>query len=461
MAELSFSAFFRSDPPGISRDSAGVPANRYAEEALARHKREGLELAVRTRTIAMLIIAATVTMLTPWPEVLYYLVLIGLFILIGFAQRRVGRVGLSRAELVLLFCDLALMTLIAAVPNPFATQDYPAPFHYQFAIHKYFFVILATATLAYSWRTIFAVGVWTSALWAVAAIGIWLTAGDYPEIRQATQALYADAPLLAEFMDPSRIVWDQRFQEIIVFLMCAGILTVSVRRLYNLVLDQASAERARANLSRYFSPNVVERLSVNDEPLRQVRGQEVAVLFVDIVGFTSYAASRPPERVIDTLREFHALLEAEVFRHYGTLDKYLGDGLMATFGTPTTGPRDAADALACARSMADRVDAWNAERVARGSVPMRASFGVHVGPVVLGDIGANRLEFAVIGNTVNVANRLEAMTRRLDVRIVASQDLMDRARAQEPENKLFQGFEDSGAHDVRGLNAPIQVWTFR
>ena len=86
-------------------------------------------------------------------------------------------------------------------------------------------------------------------------------------------------------------------------------------------------ERERGNLARYFSPNVVEELSGHDEPLKQVRTQNVAVLFVDIVGFTAFANARTPDEVVRTLREFHALMEQEVFRHSGTLDKISATGL--------------------------------------------------------------------------------------------------------------------------------------
>ena len=134
----------------------------------------------------------------------------------------------------------------------------------------------------------------------------------------------------------------------------------------------------------------------------------MAVLFVDIVGFTRFASERDPQAVIEILRGFHSRMEAEVFRHGGTLDKYLGDGLMATFGTPFPSDQDAINALRCARAMIDSLARWNAERRAAGEPEIAGSFGLHYGPVVLGDIGANRLEFAVIGNTVNVASRLMA-----------------------------------------------------
>ncbi len=184
------------------------------------------------------------------------------------------------------------------------------------------------------------------------------------------------------------------------------------------------------------------------------------MLFVDIVGFTAFAATRSPEEVIGTLREFHALMEREVFRQNGTLDKYLGDGLMATFGTPFAGETDALDALRCARAMAAVVDNWNRTRAAAGQPEIRASFGLHGGQVVLGDIGANRLEFAVIGNTVNIASRLEALTRSLGVRIVASDDLVSRARQQGREGDTI--FDDLSPHDgqtIRGVDATMRIWT--
>jgi adenylate cyclase len=176
-------------------------------------------------------------------------------------------------------------------------------------------------------------------------------------------------------------------------MIVAVTLAVAVRRSNDLLIRHAAVERERGNLARYFSPNVVEELSKNDEPLKQVRAQNVAVLFVDIVGFTAFADARTPEEVVRTLREFHALMEQEVFRHSGTLDKYLGDGLMATFGTPFAGNDDASNALRCAQAMMAAADRWNDERKAACEAPIRVSFGLHYGPVVLGDIGLTCLEF--------------------------------------------------------------------
>jgi adenylate cyclase len=185
---------------------------------------------------------------------------------------------------------------------------------------------------------------------------------------------------------------------------------------------------AKAAIShRYFSPNVVEGLSKNDEPLKQVRTQNVAVLFVDIVGFTAFANAHTPEEVVRALREFNALMEQEVFRYNGALDIYLGDGLMATFGTPFAGEADASNAALCAGydggggSLERRTQSRR-----RGSNPCQFWLSLRV--VVVGDIGLTCLEFAVIGSTVNVASRLEALTRPLDCALVASDDLVKARR---------------------------------
>jgi adenylate cyclase len=164
--------------------------------------------------------------------------------------------------------------------------------------------------------------------------------------------------------------------------------------------------------------------------------------------------------VIGTLREFHARMEQEVFRHKGTLDKYLGDGLMATFGTPFTGDADAGNALRCAQAMLATIAQWNAERDSVREPPIKVSFGLHYGPVVLGDIGLTCLEFAVIGSTVNAASRLEALTRALDCSLVASDDLVKRARVEAGGGGTeFAPLIAQPPQTIRGFEQPIAIWT--
>jgi adenylate cyclase len=157
--------------------------------------------------------------------------------------------------------------------------------------------------------------------------------------------------MLDVYLDPNYASVLKYENEIIVFLLVSAGLALLVRRSRALVAERAEAERARGNLARYFSPKVVDTLAERDEPLGRVRRQAVGVLFADLVGFTTMAEEMTPEEVMALLRDFHGRMEEEVFRHGGCLEKFIGDALLATFGVPDTGRRDATDALACARGM--------------------------------------------------------------------------------------------------------------
>jgi adenylate cyclase len=303
-------------------------------------------------------------------------------------------------------------------------------------------------------------GTWTAALWMIGVAWVWWQPDPNPALTARVAAAVGSDHRLLQLISPNSIGLGTRIQEIVVFMIVAVTLAVAVRRSNDLLIRHAAVERERGNLARYFSPNVVEELSRHDEPLRQVRTQNVAVLFVDIVGFTAFADARTPEEVVRTLREFHALMEQEVFRHSGTLDKYLGDGLMATFGTPFVGKADAINALRCAQAMMAATTRWNEQRRAAGEPAVRVSFGLHYGPVVLGDIGLTCLEFAVIGSTVNAASRLEALTRALGCALVASDDLVRRARIElGEEDAAFRPLAARAPQTVRGLEQPIAIWT--
>lgn len=433
---------------------------KFAEAAIADSKREGLLLAVRARWVALAVIAVTLPIINPNWDVVYYIAMLGLFAVIGWAQLKVGKVGRSWPELVLIFCDLALITLLTIVPNPLSDANWPVGMQFRFETFIYFFVFLATATLAYSWRTVIAMGFWTSALWAIGVGWAYLQPETHAELSERVRAAVGSDVRMFDIINPATVGIQVRFQEITVFLIVAMTLALAVRRSNALLVSHAGIERERANLARYFSPNVVEQLSGNDEPLKQVRTQNVAVLFADIVDFTAYADGRSPMEVIGTLRLFHERMEREVFRHGGTLDKYLGDGLMATFGTPSASDSDAGNALRCAQGMIGSISEFNRERKNRGEPPIRVSLGLHYGEVVLGDIGLNRLEFAVIGTAVNAASRLESLTRELGCAMVASDDLVQRARTETDSSDAdFMLLVEKPPRTIRGLEQPVGIWT--
>lgn len=220
----------------------------------------------------------------------------------------------------------------------------------------------------------------------------------------------------------------------------------------------SDAEKQRAVLARHFSPNMVEELMRAGGRLDDVRTQPITVMFVDMFNFTEISATMSATDVVGLLRSFHALVEEAVFGNQGTLDKYMGDGVMATFGTPWPGPHDASHAVAAARAMVLGIIRWNREREATNRLPLRLGIGLHYGEATLGNVGsARRFEHTIVGETVNVASRIEQLTRALDVAILASQSVIDAVRREGGEEALV-GFGNLGAHSIRGHKTPVDLW---
>jgi adenylate cyclase len=172
----------------------------------------------------------------------------------------------------------------------------------------------------------------------------------------------------------------------------------------------------RTRLERYHSPGVIEEvLHHGDEGMRRLQSAEATVLFADLVGFTAFAENAPPESVAESLDFFLDLSVEAIFRAGGTLDKFIGDCVMAFFGAPVAQPDHALRAVQAAIEIQEGLAAWNARRSAEGLRGFKARIGVNSGPVVVGDIGSSRrVDYTVLGNTVNVAARLEALVAQPD-----------------------------------------------
>lgn len=183
-----------------------------------------------------------------------------------------------------------------------------------------------------------------------------------------------------------------------------------------LVRETSLEQSRRERLGRYFSPQVaalVEAGGLEDGAGRR----EVTVVFADLRDFTRLAERLDPSDVVRLLNRFHSAMVDAVFAHGGTLDKYLGDGLMAYFGAPVEQHDQAARAVRCALQMQSSLATIDHD----GPDGLRMGIGIHTGVAVVGDIGAERRrEFTVIGDAVNVAARLEQLTKQYDVPILVS-----------------------------------------
>jgi adenylate cyclase len=449
------------EPPWSTRvaEERLAERNPHLARALEVEKMQGQRIATWARVAALAVVALLLIYLNPRMEMLYYEGLLLLFELLGFAQLRAARVGQSLYEVALIMADIVLLTLTLTVPNPLSSDHWPTAFQLRFDGFDYFYIFLASATLAYSWRTVQGIGVWVAIAWLLGIGGVLLLGVTYPDLSAKMSAALVGHERIFDALDPNSIDFRNRIQEITVFVIVAAILGMKSRRASQLLMRQAGLAAERANLSRYFAPSMVEELAHRNEPMGGVRSQEVAVLFADIVGFTRYAEAHTPDDVISLLRDFHAALEEVVFSHAGTLDKYMGDGLMASFGTPNPTPSDAANAIAAAFAMQAGIARLNATRGGKGLEPIHLSVGVHFGPVILGDIGnARRMEFAMLGDTVNVASRLETATRTLSCGIIVSHPAMEAVSDISARKRYRDDMRFHQGLPLKGRSEGVDVW---
>ena len=172
----------------------------------------------------------------------------------------------------------------------------------------------------------------------------------------------------------------------------------------------AREEVARANYSRFMPEYVVKQLLDNPDSFRLGGvNQTITVLFADIRGFTALSERANPEKVVGLLNRYFSAMSEIIFAHGGTLDKYIGDGLMALFGAPAATPADAVNAVKAAVAMQKRIVTLNTELAAEAFPTIKVGIGLHTGEATIGYIGSDkRSEYTAIGDTVNLAARLES-----------------------------------------------------
>jgi adenylate cyclase len=173
----------------------------------------------------------------------------------------------------------------------------------------------------------------------------------------------------------------------------------------------AEEKRIRGRLERYHSPQVVDEIIADASTtgeFKTAKTKTVTILFADLVGFTSWSEKMEAERLAELLTKFFTLCSDAVFAYEGTIDKFIGDAVMAFFGAPIDQPDHAARAVTSALKMQEGVALWNAERKAKGEPEIQVRIAINTGEAIVGEIGSRtRVDYTVLGNAVNVAARME------------------------------------------------------
>lgn len=250
---------------------------------------------------------------------------------------------------------------------------------------------------------------------AIYVVGLTLIAfsGGFMSIEERRQDLAAIAGLFSMQANMVRIV----------MVFAAGLILILVARQGRLMLERAVRETTlRANLTRYLPRELAPILTDQAfASLRQGRRIPVTVMFVDIRASTTFGETMEPAQLAVFITSFRRRVLRAASRHGGVIDKFTGDGALILFGVPGARDGDARRALACGRTLLTLIERWNAKR--GFNPPVRLGIGIHTGDVFCGVVGdESRLEFTVVGETVNIASRIEQATKAADCELLASQE---------------------------------------
>lgn len=341
------------------------------------------------------------------------------------------------------------MTLLLGLIWSFHLQYLQPPaFYLKAPTLLYVFIFIALRTLRFDPSYVMLAGGTAAAGWL--ALVLYAAAFD-PGGMPTTRNYVA-------YMTSARILWGAEFDKIASILVVTIVLSVALIRARHTLVEAVVEGAAAAELKRFFAPEVARLIAAAEERAHpgQAEIRQAATLFVDIRGFTGLAKVLAPDALIQLLAQYQARLVPVIQRHGGSIDKFLGDGIMASFGAARESQTYAADALRAVDDLLDEVAAWQAARKAAGLAAPRVGAAVAVGAVLFGAVGdETRLEYTVIGEAVNLAAKLEKHTKVAGVRALATADAESLARAQgyKPQAPKLR----RPPEDVEGVGEPLEL----
>ena len=448
---LSLVKRFLSDTPPVplpARIEAAVHAQQDASERiigcvqLAVVVMFGLLYAVSPNPIPHTILAMPHVEPVPWVLAAYFAFTLTRLWL-SFVRRLPGwLIALS------VVVDMAL--LLGTIWTFHLKYDQPPSFYLKAPTLLYVFIFIALRTLRFEVRYILFAGATAIAGWSILVAYVVFADPTDPMItRDYTEYLTSNSVLLGA-----------EFDKLISIAVVTALLALAVQRA-RAMLETSVAEGAAArSLARYF-PNAVARQIAGAE-IDLVAGhcvaRDAAIVNIDIRGFTPLTRSLTPEGLISLLTEYQGRMVRVIRRHGGVVDKFQGDGILATFGAVEESDTFAADALRALEDVIAEADAWNAERRRAGVFEVAVGAAAAAGGIVAGVIGdEERLEYTVIGDPVNLSAKLESHTKREGARALSTRATLEIA--------IAQGFDPRARYGalpgrlVSGMDEPLDLVT--
>jgi adenylate cyclase len=233
------------------------------------------------------------------------------------------------------------------------------------------------------------------------------------------------------------------------------VTTILISRLYKQMRNE---ENQRALLSRFFSKTVIDKIFSSEENIR-LGGErrEITVLFADLGGFTAMSENLEQEKVVEILNGYFSRITPIIFKHHGTLDKFMGDGLLAFFGAPISSEDDPVQAVQTAIEIIREISSINQQNAKKNWPTLHVSIGINTGEVVAGYIGSeDHLNYTVIGDAVNVAQRIETIAD--NDTILISEAVRNKIIDKTDEIQGFRAFTPLPPRKLKGKEESIQLY---
>jgi adenylate cyclase len=369
------------------------------------------------------------------------------YLLFTLARLALALRGRLHRSLLLASSAIDVAVLMVTIWSFHLQYGQPAAMYLRAPTLMYLFVLIALRALRFEPDLVLLTG-------GLGALG-WLVLLAWALAERPSVGVTRSFP---EYAMSYAILIGAEVDKVLSILATTAILALALHRGRRLLVRAATEQQAAADLSRFFAPEVAGRIRNEGLELQPGRAElrEAAILFVDLRGFSRFVAAAPPQAVMSLLAEYQARIVGVVRRHGGSIDKFLGDGILASFGATRPSPVWAAEALRAVEGLLAEAACWRAEWAARGLPAPAVNAALATGRVLVGTVGdAERLEYTVIGDAVNRAAKLEKHCKREGATAVIELEARQLAEAQGAHPAAV--WASCPGRRVEGLEHPVDL----
>lgn len=373
---------------------------------------------------------------------------LGAYLLFTLARLVAARRGRLPGWFLILSVVTDMALLMGLIWSFHLQYEQPPSFVLKTPTLLYVFIFIALRALRFEARYVVLAGLVAAAGWAL-VVGWVITAN--PQDTMITRNY-------VEYLTSNSILLGAEFDKIASILTVTAVLALAIQRARRLMIRSIVEQTAARELSRFFAPDVARHIASAEGAIHAGEGEarEAAILYTDMRGFTALARRMPAAESLALLADYQARLVPVIQGHGGSVDKFLGDGILATFGAALPTESYAADAMRAVDALIEEIAAWREARLSAGLEAPPVGLAVATGRVLFGAVGdESRLEYTVIGDPVNLAAKLEKHTKAEGVAALASREAVEAA--------LRQGYVPSAervtlpGRRIEGLPEPVDL----